>query len=94
MREGLQVVGRQRGIHQRRPRVWYQYELLNTKLTPTPGTQWRDPDKTVVKFEAPGTSTPPYSPTGNRSRFHVRHDPRRHRRRCTIAPLPVAPSHY
>lgn len=31
---------------------WYQSELQNKKLTPTPSTQWTDPDKSLVKFEA------------------------------------------
>ncbi|MDH7487136.1 MAG: ABC transporter substrate-binding protein [Anaerolineae bacterium] len=73
---------------------WYEYELLNKKLTPTPGTQWRDPDMTVVKFEAVDKHTARFTYGKPKPLFMYGMTRGGTGGGATIAPLPVAPSHY
>jgi peptide/nickel transport system substrate-binding protein len=73
---------------------WYQYEFLNKKLTPTPGTAWTDPDKTIVKFQAVDKYTATFTYTKPKPMFIYNMTRGGTGGGSTIAPLPVSPSHY
>jgi len=73
---------------------WYQYELQNKKLTASPGTAWTDPDKTLVKFEAVDKYTAKFTYKKPKPMFIYNMTRGGTGGGATIAPLPVAPSHY
>jgi len=73
---------------------WYQSELQNKKLTPTPGTAWTDPDKTLVKFVAVDKYTATFTYTKPKPMFIYNMTRGGTGGGPTIAPLPVSPSHY
>ncbi len=73
---------------------WYQYELQNKKLTATPGTEWTDPDKTLVKFQAVDKYTATFTYTKPKPMFIYNMTRGGTGGGPTIRPLPVSPSHY
>jgi peptide/nickel transport system substrate-binding protein len=73
---------------------WYEHELQNTKLTPTPGTPWRDPDNTLVKFDAPDKYTAVFT-YGKPKPFFIYNNTRGGTGGGpTIVPRQIVPSHY
>lgn len=73
---------------------WYQSELQNKKLTPTPPTQWTDPDKSLVKFEAVDKYTARFTYKKPKPMFLYGMTRGGTGGGATIAPLPVGPAHY
>jgi len=73
---------------------WYEYELLNTKLTPTPGTVWTDPDHSVAKFDAVDKTTAKFTYGKPKPMFLYGMTRGGTGGGQTIAPLPGAPAHY
>jgi peptide/nickel transport system substrate-binding protein len=73
---------------------WYEYELQNKKLTASFGTEWTDPDKTLVKFEAVDKYTSRWTYTKPKPMFIYNMTRGGTGGGATIRPLPVTPSHY
>lgn len=73
---------------------WYQYELQNKKLTPGTQTIWTDPDKTLMQFTPVDKYTAKFTYGKPKPMFMYNMTRGGTGGGATIAPLPVAPSHY